>query len=355
MIESHPLPAVEDAETEAPASEVQRTKRPSGAHITEGNARLIAFTGMFPCVDAEGLSMLSNRQETRFAPGGELTSIKGTKQRLNKIVRIGALKKTTNMATRVEHYGITDNGIGSAWSFGYTLERPDKLDNLSKSRLTHYQMIAHVAAQFASPQGFFRKSLGVGPVPLDNLVSEKMMRGSFDPVMRKIKAKPTADHRGDFGRWRADVIKSASEAVNAGRLQWSEIVEQRPALLTVGAAQRGDTKLKAVHQHDLTVILDGDRTGPRAKNLLVEIEISKKSWEEYDAIFATLAAELKEGSIYDRAIYFTHGVQISSLLRRVNARGSHGLIESGQLRIFPLLHRDGTPFIFNNRVPVGGN
>lgn len=358
-IEAQPLPAVEPTPVAAPSTEGERPRRPSGAHITEGNARLVAFTGMFPCIDAEGLSMLSFRQETRFAPGGELPSVKGTKARLDKIVRVGAMKRTTNMASKVVHYGITDSGIGAAWSFGHALERPDKLDNLSKSRLTHYQMIAHVAAQFASPQGFFRDSLGVEPVPIDNLVSEKMMRNSFDVVKRKLKeetdADASVDHRGDFGRWRNDVISSAISAVGSGRLRWSEIVEARPALLTLGAPQRGNTKLKAVHQPDLAVILDGDRTGSRAKNLLVEVEISKKSWEEYDAIFATLAAELEEGSIYDRAIYFTHGAQIPSLLRRVNAGGSYNLIESGQLLILPLLHRDGTPFTFSNRVQVGGN
>lgn len=359
ILESEPLPAAETAVARESEPQIEKPKRPSGAHITEGNARLVAFAGAFPAADAEALSVLSNRQATRFAPGGELTTVQGTKQRLAKIVRVGALKKTTNPATKVQHYGITDAGIGAAWSFGYALEKPDRIDNLSKSRLTHYQMIAHVAALLASPRGFYRKILGIDPVPLDNLISEKMMRSSFDVVKRKLKEELEADasveHRGDFGRWREDIIQSIPDAVADGRTQWSEIVEARPALLTLGAPQRGDTKRKAVYQPDLAVVLDGDRTGPRAKNLLIEIEISKKSWEEYDAIFATIKAELNEGSIYDRAIYFTHGNQIPSLLQRVNARGKYGLIESGRLRILPLLHRDGTPFSFENRVKIGGN
>lgn len=359
IIESQPLPALEPIKTIEPTAVIEKLKRPTGAHITEGNARLVAFAGAFPAADAEAFSMLSNRQETRFAPGGELTSIQGTKQRLAKIVRVGALKKTSNVATKVQHYGITDAGIGAAWSFGYALEKPDRIDNLSKSRLTHYQMIAHVAALFASPRGYFRRSLGIEPVPLDDLISEKMMRNSFDAVKRNLKeeleADASADHRGDFGRWRDDIIQSAIQAVADGRLQWNEIVEARPALLTLGAPQRGDTKLKAVHQPDLAVVLDGDRTGPQGKNKLVEIEISKKSWEEYDAIFATVAAELEEGSIYDQALWFTHGTQIPSLLRRVNTLGSYGLIESGRIKILPLLHRDGTPFSFENRVKIGGN
>jgi len=355
-----PIEATEaPVETAEESSQPETPKRPSGAYITEGNARLVAFTGMFPAVDVEALSVLSNRQETRFAPGGELTSIQGTKQRLDKIVRVGALKRTKNIGTKVQHYGITDAGIGAAWSYGYALEKPDRIDGLSKSRLTHYQMIAHVAALLASPRGFYKKALGIDPVPLDNLISEKMMRASFDGVKRKLKeeleADASVDHRGDFGRWRDDIVQSAIQAVADGRLQWNEIVEARPALLTLGAAQRGDTKRKAVHQPDLAVILDGDRTGERAKNLLVEVEISKKSWEEYDAIFATIKHELDEGSVYDRAIYFTHGNQIPSLLKRVNARGSYGLIESGRLRILPLVHRDGTPFSFENRVKIGGN
>lgn len=392
ILESEPLPAVElparpprasapapilvkvaDAqeptETVEPATsttqepriepQIVKPKRPSGAHITEGNAKTVAFVGTFVAADVEALSMISNRQATRFGAGGELPTIKGTKQRLDKMVRVGALKRTKNIGTKVQHYGITQAGIGAAWSYGYSLPKPDRIDELSKSRLTHYQMIAHVAAQLTSPAGFFRKSLGIEPVPLDNLISEKMMRNSFDEVQRILKqefeADATVEHRGDFGRWRDDVIRSISDAVADGRLQWNEIVEARPALLTLGTAQRGDTKRKSVHQPDLAVILDGDRTGSRAKNIIGEIEISKKSWEEYDAIFATVAAELEEGSIYDGAVWWTHGNQIPSLLRRVNARGKYGLFESGRAKILPLLHRDGTPFSFENRVKIGGN
>lgn len=392
ILESEPLPAVElparpprasapapilvkvaDAqeptETVEPATsttqepqiqpQIVKPKRPSGAHITEGNARLVAFAGTFTAAEVEAFSMLSNRQETRFAPGGELTSVKGTKQRLDKIVRVGALKRATNPSTKAQHYGITDSGIGAAWSFGYPLQRPDKIDNLSNARLPHYSMTAHVAAQLTSPYGYFRKSLGIEPVPLESLISEKMMRNSFDAVQRILKqefeADATVEHRGDFGRWRDDVIRSISEGISNGRLQWNEIVEQRPALLTLGTAQRGETNRKAIHQPDLAVIIDADRTGSRAKNILGEIEISKKSWEEYDAIFATVAAELEEGSVYDRAVWWTHGNQIPSLLRRVNARGKYGLFESGRAKILPLLHRDGTPFSFENRVKIGGN
>lgn len=334
--------------------EVTKPKRPTGAHITEGNARYLAFAAAFTAADSEAFSVLSNRQETIFAPGGELPSIRGTEQRLAKLTRLGALQKTRNLLTQTTHYGITKEGIGAAWSFGYDLDSAETLAGLSIKRLTHYQMIAHVAAQFASPLGFFRESLGIEPVELDQLVNERKMRIAYDPIKKRLETDKEGDHRGDFGRWRDNLLKSASSAVQNGRLRWSEIVEARLALLTIGSPQRGDTKRKAVHQPDLAVILDRDRTGSRAKNLLIEVELSKKSWEAYDSILATIAAELEHGMVYDRAVYFVSGKQVASLLRRVDEAGKYDLIRSGKLVILDLMHRDETPVIFNNRVQVGG-
>ncbi|MGP5031429.1 hypothetical protein ACTXJG_08335 [Glutamicibacter arilaitensis] len=353
-VEHQQLPEVEI--TDSPENETKREakNRPSGQYITEGNAKLVAFAGLFPGCDSEALSMLSNRQETRFAPGGELPSIKGTEQRLAKIERIGGIEKFKNPATRTTHYGITKAGIGAAWSYGYNMEHAASITGLSIERLNHYRFIAHIAAQFASPAGFFSESLGVEPVAFENLLSEKDMRVSYDPVKRQLEERKKKGQSGDFGRWRESVLKSASQAVQANKLDWENLIQARPALLTLGAPQREDTKRKLVHQPDLAINLDSQRTSSRAKNILVEVELSKKSWEAYDSILATLSAELKHGMVYDRAVYFTIGTQVGTLLRKIDNAGGYGLFASGKLSVLPITHRDGTPVELNRRVIVKG-
>lgn len=355
VVEAVALPTAEAVQPMAERTAPLTSPRPSGAHVTEGNAKILAFVASFTAASSEAISMLSHRQETRWGAGGELPTVRGTEQRLAKLVRLGAIEKYRNQLTGVTHYGITKAGIGAGWSFGYNLDDAETIRNLSIKRLTHYQMIAHVAAQLVSPEGYFRSSLGIEPVTLDELINERSMRIASDPVKKRLQKNRSDDDRGDFGRWRSNVLDSAKKAVHDGRLRWSDLVEARPALLTMGAPQRGDTIRKAIHEPDLVVHLDAFRTDERARNIAVEVELSKKSWDDYDAILATWAEEFRSGLVYDRGVYITPSSEIESLLRRVDEAGKYGLIESGKLQIVPLLHRDGnTPIKFENRVKVGG-
>jgi len=321
----------------------------TGARITEKNAELLAFAAAFPGATTEAFSVLNNREATRFAAGGELPTIGGTEKRLEKLVKLGALRKTRRPGSTVAQYGITKAGVAAAYSFGHDVNYPDPIDDTAFRTLVHYRFIAHVAAQLISPKGFFRNSLGIEPVSLGQLRSEKMMRATFDPVRRKLKENAESGKSGDFGRWRDGALSGAERAANERRIGWSDIVEAQPALLTIGAPQREGTKLKAIHQPDIAVILDGSRTDRSAKNILVEVELSKKSWTDYDSILATLKREFDLGTMYERAVYFTNNNEVSNLIRRVDA--SYGLIGSGKLTILPLLDRNGNRIEKNNRVP----
>lgn len=344
--------------TESSAAPAPKHRRKASTHgnagerITEKNAEMLAFAAAFPAADHEAFSVLSFRDHTHFAPGGELPSVGGTDVRLAKLVRLGALQKFRNHSTKTTHFGITKHGVGAAWSFGYPMEHVDYMAGLSLKRLNHYRFIAHVAAQLISPEGFFRDSLGIEPVALSSLVSEKMMRATYSPVREMLKKKAGEEGIADFGRWRNAMLASADKAAGEGRIRWSDIVESKPALLTIGSPQREGSKLKAVHQPDIAVLRDSERASRTARNILVEVELSKKSWADYDAILATLKRELEHGFIYERAVYFTVGTQISSLLKRVDASG-HNLIRDGNLTILPILDRNGVPIKINNRVPLG--
>ena len=336
------------------AVKVEARKAVSGVRVTEGNAELIYFLAKFPGATAEALSIISARQDRAAIGHNLLPTVKGTEKKLRKLVSLGAVEAVRNPYTQAVQYTATQLGIDALWSFGYNAEHGTTLDKKSLTRLEHYRNIALVAAQLTSPQGFFRDSLGIEPVALDQLVSENEMRGAYEPVKHQLKEAAKRGSSSDYGRWRKTELEAALSEAGSGKVRWSDIVEAHPALLTLGQPQRTGAKTKAVHQSDLTVILDGARTGTKARNILVEVELSKKSWEEYDSILKTLKMELDHGFIVARVVYFTVGPQVETLLRKVNAKGSYGLFESGKLLVLPILDRNGEPVRSTNRVILGG-
>lgn len=361
------LPPLDEPTVETPRS--KREKLPTGSQVSEGNARTLAFLGTFPAADSQALSMISHRQESRLYSGGVLPTIKGTEKRLRKLERLDTIDRQKNPATGVNHYGITKNGIAAAWSFGYDMEHAGTTNKLSFERLNHYRMIAQVAAQLISPEGYFRDSLGIEPVALDQLWNEKKMRNAYDPIKQMLDEQRKAGQPGSFAKWRAGKLSQAvadiKRAINAADgddakrrmsgLKWSSFVERNPELLTLGLDQTDDYNGKPIYQPDLAVIRDQRRGGSRAQNLLIEVELTKKNWNTYDAILSTLKDELAQPYVYNRAIYFYVGTQIPTLIRKVDAAGEYGLIESGRLVLMPLTDRDGNEIKLQNRIETGGN
>lgn len=325
------------------------------ARITELDARLLAFIGNFPGADTEALSMINTAQPTKFGSGGGITSLSTTERRLAKLKKLGAVEKYRQPTTGIYCYGLTGLGFSSARDYGYQMDHGRGISGISISRLTHYRMIAQVAAQLASPAGFFKDSLGIEPVELEHLISENAMRSAYEPVRAMLQDRKKEGKSHDFGKWRSDKLTQAVSTVKDGRLPWSALLEAHPVLLTLGQPKREGSKTKPVHQPDLAVNLDGSRADHWSKSLLVEVELSKKNWDEYDQILATFAAELKQPFVYRRAVYFTIGTQVETLLKKIDEAGGYNLISSGKLVVLPLTHRDGSVIAQKKRITVGGN
>lgn len=343
------FPKVDNNETPSKPKSV-RLGTPRG-RVTESNARLLAFIGMFPGVDSEALSILNRSQPSRISTGGDLMTVRGTEQYLRKLYNLDSLAKFRDAVSGVTSYGLTKLGVAYAREFDYDLTHEASLDGISLERLKHYRMIAHVAAQFASPEGFFEESLGVEPVELEQLVSEHEMRAAFTPVQRKLSENKKQGKSNDYGKLRIETLQRAIKDANDGRIALSDLLQAHPVLYTIGYPRREGSKLKYVHQPDLVINLDKDRK-QKAQNLLVEVELNKKSWEAYDSILATLKAELEKPYVYARAVYFTIGSGVETLLRKVDAAGDYGLFSSGKLTVLPICNRDGDPLRRNNRVRV---
>jgi hypothetical protein len=340
--------------TSSATAKLSKVKRPSGARITEGNAQMVGFLSKFPGATSEALSMIAARKDRAAAGQLVLPTVKGTEKRLRKMESLGAIERLRDATTQTVQYSATQVGIDALWSFGYNAEHAATLHKKAKTRAAHYRYIAHVAAQFASPQGFFRDSLGIEPVMLEQLISENEMRGAYEPINLMLKQAGKQGRNADYGRWRKTELEAALSEAGNKRLDWSDIVEAHPALLTIGQPKRTGAITKPVHQGDLAVILDNRRTSTKARNLLVEVELSKKSWDEYNSILATLKMDLDHGFIYSRAVYFSVGTQVETLLRKVDKKMGYGLFDTGKLTVLPILDRSGDPVRFDNRITLGG-
>lgn len=326
------------------------------ARITDADARILAFLGHFPAADAEALSLLNIAQSTNFGTtGGSITSVATTERRLAKLIKLGAVRKERQPATGIYSYGVEEKGFAAAREYGYDMDHARSLVGISYSRLTHYRMIALVAAQLASPAGFFRDSLGIEPVELEQLISENDMRAGYEPVRQLLKERKDKKLTHDFGAWREKKLADTLKMLNEGRLDWQDLIEAHPVLLTLGQPQKDGTRAKPVHQPDIAVNLDTNRENHWANSILIEVELSKKDRDEYTRILATLRAELDKPYIYRRAVYFTIGTQVEKILRQIDTDENFKLFESGKLTVLPLTHRDGSLVAQKKRITVGGN
>lgn len=326
----------------------QTRKASSRAQITEVDAHYLAYLSAFPAADLEAMSMLRYASKSPFSAGGTLPGLESIRARMRKLERLGAVERYRNMATGITSYGATKQGRECAAIYGYDTTGGRGINGLSLERLNHFRIIAHVAAQFASPVGYFEESIGISGRSLSSLVGEQKMRAVFEPLKKQLKAEGRS-----FGKWRQSELNRVYKSVQDRQLHPAQIVEQNPILLTLGEPVREGSDLKSVHQPDLAVLADEQRTGVRSNNLMVEIELSRKSPAEYASILRTAKIAMDQGFVYDRMVYFTLGKSVGNLLRQTDTSLELGLFESGKLTVLPILHRDGSNLTMNRRVVVG--
>ena len=327
------------------------------ARVTEGNALYLAFGAVFPGADSEAYSVLSFTRPSPVSKGGELPTITGTEKRLDKLKRLGMMESFRREGSKIVHWGVTDKGIAAAREFGYLQEESaparDGIRGMSYERLNHYRLIAHVAAQFASPSGFFAQAtptvpgevvLGVPAVSLEHLISEAQVRRDQKPIAdRLFELKKAGAGSGDFGQWRDSTIQKACKEVAGGQLGWADFVECYPAIRTLGQPQSTDqnAQVKSSHWPDLVVSREAGRTGREGRSIVVEVELSRKSWTEYEQILRTYAREFADPVVYEQVVYFTVNDQIETLMRKVDTKYGFHLFESGRLKVKRIRNREG--------------
>ena len=333
-----------------------RRKGTPRARVTERDIPIVYFLGHFPGADADACSLLNTAKTTEFGDqkvGGGLTSVATTKNRLDKLRRLGVVERYRHPVTGTHSYGLTQVGFSAAREYGLNMDHGRPLSGLSVGRLAHYRAIALVAAKFTSPRGFFSKA-GIEPVPIENLVSENTMRAAYEPIKAELMARKKDGKSHDFGEWRAAKRDQALQEIASKMLSPADLIDAYPVLLTLGEQQGNGVKAKPVHQPDLAINLDSNRN-QWSKNILVEVELSPKNRDEYTRILATYAAELARPHVAARVIYFAIGTQVSAILKQIDTAEGFGLFESGKLSVVPLTDRNGRPLAQKTRVTIGGN
>ena len=134
-------------------------------------------------------------------------------------------------------------------------------------------------------------------------------------------------------------MSEAGRTVSTGELDPSDILKINPALLNIGYPKRQGLNLKNIHTGDFAINYDKTepRTGGnRSKNILVEVELTTKSYAEYLATLQTLAIELRNGLIFDKTIYFTVGKKVPNLMKKIDRNHEIGIFDTGKLIVLPL-------------------
>lgn len=337
------------------------------ARVTAGNAIYLAFGAQFPGADAEAYSMLTYTKPSPVSAGGTLPTIRGTELRLEKLRNLGVMESYRRDGSKVVHWGVTDKGVAAAREFGYLQNEnaPTRtgIRGISYERLNHFRFIAHVAAQFVSPEGFFAgtnekyaagKSVRVTPMRLDDLLSEGEIRRDQKPVADMLAAAKKANKGdGDFGAWRKNTIDQALVEVRNGELSMGDLVQRYPAIRTLGQPQSFDPNQQVISTHwpDLVVDRERFRRGNEGPSLGIEIELHVKSWTGYEQFLRTLVNEwANPAGYYERFIYFTLNDQVETLMRKVDAKYGFNLFGSGRLSVVRLFDRDGDLINLKRRI-----
>lgn len=323
----------------------------SKARITDRDVEYLEFLGNFPAATAEILSILFTRRATRFNEADTITSLDTIYKRLDKMKKLGVVEFYRNPISGEKHYSITKYGLQMMGVLGYDTTGMSRLDGLSLERLNHTTQIARAAATLISPKKFY-SDVDFPQLKVNELVSEQKMRADFAPIKQSLQVKNRIDGYGNYGDWRHNELKKQLSDIKNNRLTWDSFIVSSPSLLTVGHPKTHDERLKDCHQPDIAVVPAG-RTTPRSENILVEVELSRKSWQEYTEILATFAEEFNNPFVYNRGIYFTTIPQLNKILRAVDQQNGFGLFDKGQLLVLPLVDRDGKKIDPKAKIYIG--
>jgi hypothetical protein len=220
--------------------------------------------------------------------------------------------------------------------------------------LNHDLAVSHVAAQLASPKGYFRESLKLAPKAHDEILMDFQVGHGYEEVKKQLTERAMQGGVEErFGEWRARTIKDAERLVEEGRITWKELTELYPAFWALGHAQNipGQGFVHNVKFPDIVISREAMRTSKVSASIAVEVELKRKTLSYYERTLRTYALDFKRPLVYSRVVYFTNDVKIKNLLKKADDLSGFGLIASGRLLFMPITQNDGvTPLVFVDKI-----
>lgn len=329
------------------------------ARATEIDAKILSHCAQWPACTADAVSVL-HRTAMNQISNGDLMTVGGAEVRLAKLQKMGLIEKDRALDGSIV-WGTTDAGIHAARQHGYLLDDHAVTKNgfrdMSYGMMDHFRYIGLVAALLKSPEGFFKDTLNLDPISPEQLISESQIRREQQWVSKMLteeaKASDKTARDGDnlFGAWRTKTLAKAISEVNAGKLALNEIVERYPELRTLGQPpikitdEQGnpvDKPVKGTHFPDLVVDFEANRTTKTSSSIAFEIELSRKSNRELEAILRTYAKEFEHSLIYGHVVYPVINMVFEKRLRQIDKWNDFGLFDRGLITVIPITDRWGT-------------
>lgn len=327
------------------------------ARVTEHTAPILAFIAMFPGATTETCSLITVTKASNIDAGGKNRSIRGTEDLLKKFKKLGLVEsfKMNQDPYGSTYWFATEDGVGVAESFGY-LDRPNAghpngLIGTAYTHLEHNRFIALVAAQLINPLGTLTKELQLPKIGMNKLVSEREIRADFGTQQKLINDAKKDGGEADWGVRRQAMLEADLDLIKSGKLEWAWLLEKSPALRVAGLPKRrfSNGAVKTQHVPDLVIDLAGN-VKQGASQVMVEIELSRKTWDEYTSLLRIYKHEVEHRSIYRKVIYFTTRRDIIATLKKIDASNEFGLFESKRLEAHLLNDWDGEPAKLKKRV-----
>ncbi|WP_295825154.1 hypothetical protein [uncultured Microbacterium sp.] len=323
---------------------VKSRKGSPRARATAKDVRLLAHVGKFILMHAESARQLLVTEPNPIdgSGGGTLPSVVTVTKRLEKLKSLGYMRSRDIPGTN-RIYGITSAGVSMAQRHGYLLNEGEAarktLDSYSGlDSLNHDLAVSHVAAQFASPIGYFKESLNLRTIRSESLVSEYELR-RHQKITENESLKGT-DRK--WGEWRAQKLAEVEHMIAEGRMEWRDVLDFYPELWVFGQPARLDQGFVcSLKFPDLVVSRESKRTSRASGSLAVEVELTKKSNSEYERILRTYALELQQPMLIQRVLYVTNNVQVRNLVTKIDRAHGFGLVNSGRLEFIDLTASDG--------------
>jgi hypothetical protein len=317
---------------------VRRARR---EHVTEKDARKLAFVAMSGVTTAEAVSLIQFAKATGFqSEERQLPAVGTVTNRFWKLARMGHLNAW--MVNRNIVWTITEAGIAAAQEHGYLLDElatPKDLSGYKERSVQHMLSVSMAMAKFVSPAGLMRETLQIEPVPLEAILTEPFIKRAQARLEAEVFARKQAGEDITYGAERKRLLREARTAIKEGRLTWAMFMEAYPELWTLG--QPAGSKALPQHDADFIVALEQGRSTAESRSILVEVELSKKPWDDYVALLHTFQREVIDPAVIERVVYQTNIPSLEDTLRAVDAKEGLGLFDSGRLVVSQLTDRWG--------------